>query len=88
MAKGAVCKIVIHRFESGRRLSFLSAEVAELVDARDLKSLVGFLHAGSSPAFGTTPYPSITAGIYVFIDHLPPYLNKLQNMYIYVYFVI
>ncbi len=32
----------------------LYARVAELVDARDLKSLGGFLRAGSSPASGTT----------------------------------
>ncbi len=30
------------------------AQVAKLVDARDLKSL-DFGHAGSSPALGTTP---------------------------------
>lgn len=37
MAKGEVCKTFIRRFESGRHLLF--AEVAELADARDLKSL-------------------------------------------------
>ena len=42
VAKGAVCKTVIHRFKSGRRLVFFSAEVAEMVDARDLKSLDPF----------------------------------------------
>lgn len=41
MAKAKVCKTFIHRFDSDRRLQFhLNAEVAELVDARDLKSLV------------------------------------------------
>ena len=34
-------------------LKSTSAGVAELVDARDLKSLVGKRRAGSSPAFGT-----------------------------------
>ena len=37
--KGAVCKTVIRRFESGRRLIFLSARVVELVDTMDLKSI-------------------------------------------------
>ena len=53
MAKGAVCKTAIYRFNSGRRLNrkqvlmcfvvfvlcYLDARVAELADARDLKSL-------------------------------------------------
>ena len=40
--KGAVCKTVIRRFESGRRLSRLNglARVVELVDTMDLKSIV------------------------------------------------
>ena len=61
MAKGAVCKTVMHRFKSGRRLGFEQffqivhfAEVAEMVDARDLKSLDPLDRAGSIPAFGTT----------------------------------
>ena len=54
MAKGRVCKTLIHRFESGRRLI---AGVAKLVDARDLKSLGRLDHAGSSPAPGTPEYP-------------------------------
>ena len=65
MVKAGVCKTPIHGFESHRRL-FLrccprfgaygggeSAEVAELADARDLKSLGLKVHAGSSPALGT-----------------------------------
>lgn len=43
MAKAKVCKTFIHRFDSDRRLQKIyhkHAEVAELVDARDLKSLV------------------------------------------------
>jgi hypothetical protein len=32
---------------------FLLAEVAKLVDAKDLKSFEFFIRAGSSPAFGT-----------------------------------
>ena len=51
MAKGEVCKTFIRRFESGRHLRF--AEVAELADARDLKSLGEYLRTGSSPVFGT-----------------------------------
>ena len=39
--------------ESGRRLAFFRAEVAELVDARDLKSLGPLDRVGSSPTFGT-----------------------------------
>ncbi len=40
VAKGTLCKSVMHRFESDRRLKFHSvcAGVAELVDAKDLKS--------------------------------------------------
>ena len=38
--KGAVCKTVIHQFESGRRLN---AEVVKLVDTRDLKSLEHYM---------------------------------------------
>ena len=40
--KGPVCKTVIRRFESGRRLIFekLIAWVVELVDTADLKSVV------------------------------------------------
>ena len=34
----------------------MSAGVAELVDARDLKSLVGFLRVGSSPTLGISVY--------------------------------
>ncbi len=34
--------------------AIISAGVAELVDARDLKSLEALLRAGSSPAPGTT----------------------------------
>ena len=54
-SKGTVCKIVIHRFESGQRLFLLInfARVVKLVDTRDLKSLEGILRAGSSPAPGT-----------------------------------
>ena len=37
--KGAVCKTVIRRFESGRRL-YGCARVVELVDTMDLKSIV------------------------------------------------
>ena len=37
--KGAVCKTVIRRFESGRRLNGF-ARVVELVDTMDLKSIV------------------------------------------------
>ena len=37
--KGAVCKTVIRRFESGRRLNVF-ARVVELVDTMDLKSIV------------------------------------------------
>ena len=39
--KGPVCKTVIRRFESGRRLFFekLNAWVVELVDTTDLKSV-------------------------------------------------
>ena len=51
MAKATVCKTVIHRFKSGRRLK--CAGVAELVDARDLKSLGLLARAGSIPALGT-----------------------------------
>ena len=45
MVKAEVCKTSIHRFDSDRRLSrfSLSAGVAELVDARDLKSLGYFI---------------------------------------------
>jgi hypothetical protein len=42
VAKAEVCKTSIHRFDSDRRLKVkkeTSAGVAELVDARDLKSL-------------------------------------------------
>ncbi len=37
----------------------MSAGVAELVDARDLKSLVGFLRVGSSPTLGILAYRQI-----------------------------
>ena len=48
VAKAEVCKTFIHRFESDRRLIFLLfAGVAELVDARDLKSL-GYLFGRAS----------------------------------------
>ncbi len=53
MAKGSVCKTAIHRFNSDRRLHFF-AQVVELVDTRDLKSLGLTSRAGSSPALGTT----------------------------------
>ncbi len=64
MAKGEVCKTFIRRFESGRHLMF--AEVAELADARDLKSLGDILRAGSSPAFGTkeTPDNHMVTGVF------------------------
>ncbi len=37
----------------------MSAGVAELVDARDLKSLVGFLRVGSSPTLGISTFRQI-----------------------------
>ena len=45
VAKAEVCKTSIHRFDSDRRLSekTIYAGVAELADARDLKSL-GYLY--------------------------------------------
>ncbi len=49
--KGRVCKTLIQRFESARRLCV--AQVVEMVDTRDLKSLGLFVRAGSSPALGT-----------------------------------
>ncbi len=52
MDKAGVCKTPIHRFESGRRLQFVNAGVAELADAADLKS-AGAILVGSSPALGT-----------------------------------
>ena len=54
-SKGAVCKTVIHRFESGRRLNGLvgPAGVVELVDTGDLKSPDRIDRIGSSPIPGT-----------------------------------
>ena len=58
MVKGEVCKTFMRRFESDRRLKkdLFYAEVVELVDTRDLKSLDRFDRAGSSPARGTTKW--------------------------------
>ena len=53
VAKGAVCKTVIHQFESGRRLNKENAEVVKLVDTWDLKSHDPLDRAGSTPALGT-----------------------------------
>ena len=55
MVKGEVCKTFMRRFESDRRLKkdLFYAEVVELVDTRDLKSLGRLDRAGSSPALGT-----------------------------------
>ena len=50
VAKGEVCKTFMQRFESARRLRV--AQVVELVDTRDLKSLERNVREGSSPSLG------------------------------------
>ena len=85
MAKGEVCKTFIRRFESGRHLLF--AEVAELADARDLKSLGDYLRAGSSPAFGTQvkSWQSITYENQA--KHKAPVDTAGALLYLYLFFI-
>ena len=54
LAKARVCKTLIPGSSPGAASIFYFAGVAELVDARDLKSLGAMLRAGSIPALGTT----------------------------------
>ena len=63
-----------------------SARVAELVDARDLKSLGGFHRAGSIPALGTNKinylyciWPARKAGLYFLIDHCSHFSGSLPG---------
>ena len=54
LAKARVCKTLIPGSSPGAASIFYFAGVAELVDARDLKSLGAMHRAGSIPAPGTT----------------------------------
>ncbi len=65
----------------------IKAWVAELVDARDLKSLGGFLRAGSTPAPGTSNFNRLAQGFspinaYTININLPQPLFSHQMLFV------